>query len=366
MSRCAELATKMKISYLIVTGIFLVASPLFARDKVDVLVMNNGDRFRCEITGLDQGVLYINLDYAQGTVQVDWSKVRRVESKQLFMVRTQDGHNYVGALSMEEADKERIVRIEARDDIAVSGSAKQREVVMINQTSPNLWKRFNGAISSGFTYSKANTTTQYSLGANAQYIRERWSTGANFVSTLTSNTGVATSTRNNVGAYYRHLMRWDNWFYTGIGSFLQSTEQKIQLQSNVGAGIGRYVKNTNRASISIFGGLGYQNTRYTQTANESPSQNTAAGMAGVNAGLFRFDKSKLTLDAIAFPSLFEPGRIYSNINTTYYLKFWGNFTWNISFYGSWDNQPPANFSGSDYGMTSGLGWTFGNHNSFNK
>ena len=41
-------------------------------------------------------------------------------------------------------------------------------------------------------------------------------------------------------------------------------------------------------------------------------------------------------------------------------KFFHNFTWNISFYGNWDNQPPAGFSGSNYGTSSGLGWTFGN------
>jgi len=35
-------------------------------------------------------------------------------------------------------------------------------------------------------------------------------------------------------------------------------------------------------------------------------------------------------------------------------------TWNVSFYGSWDNRPPPTFSGSDYGTSSGLGWTFGN------
>ena len=89
-------------------------------------------------------------------------------------------------------------------------------------------------------------------------------------------------------------------------------------------------------------------------------------MVGIDAELFKFDKTKLALYAISFPALNQPGRVYSNLNSTYYVKFWGNFTWNLSFYGSWDNQPPANFPGSDYGMTSGLGWTFGNYNSFNK
>jgi hypothetical protein len=42
------------------------------------------------------------------------------------------------------------------------------------------------------------------------------------------------------------------------------------------------------------------------------------------------------------------------------VKLFSNLKWNVSFYGNWDNQPPANFSGSDYGSSSGLSWTFGN------
>ena len=352
--------------YLMVSALFLVAWPLHARDKIDVLVMNNGDRLTCEIKGLASGVLYVGLDYVQGTLQVDWSKVNHVESKQLFLVKTLDGSVHVGTLSTPQSEGARPLRIEIVGEAGNNVAVGPAEVVGINQTSESFWRRFNGSINSGFTFAKANETTQYTLGANAQYIRESWSSGANFVSTLTGSSGVNTSTRNNVQSYYRHLMRWDNWFYTGIGSLLQSTEQRIQLQSNLGGGIGRYLKNTNHATISVFGGLGYQNTRYAVTEALPASQNTAAAMVGVDAALFKFDKTKVSLTATALPALNRPGRIYSNVNTGYFLKFWGNFTWNLSFYGSWDNQPPLNFAGSDYGMSSGLGWTFGNYNSYSK
>ena len=43
----------------------------------------------------------------------------------------------------------------------------------------------------------------------------------------------------------------------------------------------------------------------------------------------------------------------------YYIKIISNLKWNISFYGNWDNQPPPGFSGSDYGTSSGLSWTYG-------
>lgn len=365
-SRYLRLEAKVKISYTFVLVILMLNSLLFARDKTDVLVMNNGDRFTCEIKGLDQGILYIGLDYVQGTVQVDWNKVSRVESSQLFLVRTQNGRYFEGTLSIAENEAVRILRIEAVKESQNTMLVHHGEVVGINQTSEKLWQRFNGAINSGFTYSKANETMQYSLGTIAEYIRERWSSGANYVSTLSGSTGATTSTRNNLTANYRHLMRWDNWFYTGVGSLLQSTEQRVQLQSNFGVGIGRYLKNSNRSKISAFGGLGYQNTRYTQGGSQLDAQNTAVAMAGATVGLFAFDKTKLNIDAIAIPALNQPARVYNNINTSYYIKFWGNFTWNLSFYGSWDNQPPPHFSGSDYGMTSGLGWTFGNYNSYSR
>ena len=65
------------------------------------------------------------------------------------------------------------------------------------------------------------------------------------------------------------------------------------------------------------------------------------------------------MNAAAFPALSEPGRARFATNASYYIKMFKNLSWNVSFYGNWDNRPPANFSGSDYGSSSGITWTFG-------
>ena len=75
--------------------------------------------------------------------------------------------------------------------------------------------------------------------------------------------------------------------------------------------------------------------------------------------LFKFDKTNLNLTAVLFLALNDPGRIKFNLNTSYYFKITGNLSWNVSFYGNWDNRPPNHFTGSDYGTSSGLSWTFG-------
>jgi hypothetical protein len=350
----------MKIAAVTVICVLLATTPLFARDKSDLLIMNNGDRLTCEIKSLDASVLYVSLDYMNGTASLDWSKVRRVESKQLFLVKTEDGSVYTGTLSTAETGGARPVQIEVAASPETNVTIEQQQVVRINQTSNRFWQRFNGSIDMGLIYSKGNQSTQYNFGTQVQYPRERWGAGAAFNSTLSGSSGANTSTRNNASVYVRHLLPWNNWFYTGVGNFLQSSEQNIQLQSNLGGGVGRYLKNTNRAVIFVTGGLAWQNTRYTPSTAPQESQNVAAALAAGQVEFFKFDKTNLTLQGSAFPALSEPGRIFTNTNMTYYIKFFGNFTWNLTFYGNWDNRPPNHLSGSDYGASSGLGWTFGN------
>ncbi len=82
-------------------------------------------------------------------------------------------------------------------------------------------------------------------------------------------------------------------------------------------------------------------------------------MIAANVKLFRFNNTNLSVTATLFSAISEPGRVRFNTNATYYVKLFSNLSWNVSFYGNWDNRPPANFSGSDYGSSSGLSWTFG-------
>ena len=339
---------------------FALAMPLFAREKTDTIVMNNGDRLTGEIKGLDSGTLSVNFDYISGTASVDWSKVDHLESKQLFLVKTQNGSVYRGTLRTVDSLAKRPIRIEISEAPDRRVALDQSKIVRMTETSESFWQRFNGQITSGIQYSKGNQATQYNLGVSLEYPRERWAAGGNYNSSLASSTGSTVSTRNQLDLYAARLLRWDNWFYAGITDFLQSSEQGIDLRTNLGGGVGRYLKNTNRANIWLLGGLAWQNTRYSQSLGEQGSQNVAAALIAGQAKFFAFNKTNLTINGYVFPALSQPGRVYTNTTVTYYVKLFGGLNWNISFYGNWDNQPPQHFSGSDYGTSSGLGWSFGN------
>jgi hypothetical protein len=276
------------------------------------------------------------------------------------LVQTIGQVTYTGTLSTEETTGSRTVQIEVVENQGHRTALDPIQVVQVEQSSEQFLERLSGSINSGIIYSKGNQTTQYNFTSDVEYQRERWSAGASFNSSLSTSSGVTPSRRNYVSLNSIRLLRWDNWFYSGQADFLQSSEQGIKLQPTLGVGIGHYLKNTNHMQLSLLGGFAWQGTKYEQSSVSLPEQNLAAALIAAKVKLFRFDKTHLDVDALVLPAFSEPGRVKYTTNVGYYVKFLGDFTWNVSFYGNWDNRPPPGFSGSDYGTSSGLGWTFGN------
>ena len=340
--------------------LLLFAWPLLARDKSDVLVMRNGDRLTCEVKSLDADTLSISLDYAAGTVSIDWGKVDHIESKQLFLVKTQGGLVYSGSLSTPSSEGARPTKIEVLEESTSRVELDKTHVIHIEETELSFWRRFNGQVGMNSIYSKGNQSVQYNLNADAVYPRPRWSAAVSYSSSFSSNTGSSAVTRNESQLTAQRLLRWNNWYYAGLLDFLQSSEQGIQLQSTFGGGIGRYLKNTNNTMISVYGGVAWQNIAYHEQLVAAPDQQVTSALIVGKMSLFRFDKTNLDVVATILPALSDPGRIHTNLNVAYYVKLWSKFTWNLSFYGNWDNQPPTGFSTSDYGTSSGITYRFGN------
>lgn len=271
------LKLKMNSTILLSCFLLLFACPLFAREKTDVLVMRNGDRLTCEIKNLNADTLVISLDYAAGTVSIDWGKVDHIESKQLFIVTTRSGRAYSGSLSTPATPGARPTALEVLDLSAGTIELDKTQVVTLEETDLGFWRRLNSQIGLSSIYNKGNQSAQYTLAADAAYPSERWSASVSYNSTFSSSTGSSSATRNETHVGAQRLLRWNNWYYTGLADFVESSEQGIQLQSTFGGGIGRYLKHTNNSMISIYGGLAWQNIAYQQQA--VPTSNLRAAAA---------------------------------------------------------------------------------------
>jgi Protein of unknown function, DUF481 len=349
----------MNIRAVILCFALFFAAPVFARESTDVIVMKNGDRITCEVKGLSGGVLSVSPPYVIQTISVDWSKVERLESKQLFIVKMADGSVYRGILNTAETPAGRPMEIQVAETPEKKVVLDSSRIVQVGETSDKFLQRFTGGVNFGTTYTKGNQSRQYNLTALAAYPRERWAAQLGLSSNLSASSGASATTRNQVNLGALHLLPWNNYFSAGLGSFLQSAEQGINIQTTLGGGIGRYLKHTNSTTIALLGGVAWQRTNYQQSVVPIGTQNVAGALIAANVQLYRFNKTNLSLTATLIPALSEPGRVFFTTNASYYIKITGNLSWNVSLYANWDNRPPGNLPGSDYGTSSGLSWTFG-------
>ena len=220
--------------------------------------------------------------------------------------------------------------------------------------------RLSGSITSGAQYSKSNRTTQYSIGAELAYRETQWGGKVSYGGNLSSSTGAETSTRDEIDLNAHRQLPWRNYFYAGSAGFLQSSVQGISRRTNLGLGLGRFLKDTNRVQFAVMGGLGWQGTQYVPLAQTEQSQNVAVGLLGLSLNAFSFKSTRFVVDGTLAPSLTDAGRAFAKVNASYYIKVFGKIDWNLSFYGNWDTKPPAHLQGSDYGTSMGVSYTFGN------
>jgi hypothetical protein len=343
-------------------SLLLFSTPLRARENTDVIVLDNGDRLTGEIKRLNSGVLYLSAGYVDGTMEVQWSKIVRIESRQLFIIQTQNGSLHTGSLTTSSSQNSGPVTIRINQLSGPPVDMDRSSIVAFGETSESFWQRFSGQVQTGLIQAKGNDTIQYSFGSLVDYKRDRWGMRTSYASNLSSSTGSDVATRNEINVQaYHFLFDGGKYFYAGLGKALQSSVQNIDRQTNLGAGIGLYLKNTELARVSVLGGLAVQRTVY--GANEHPlrAQEVAAGLVYADASLFKFKKANLTLNASLFPAISQPdrGRLYFSANASLFYKIVGNLDWTASFYGNWDTRPPVTLSGSDYGTNLGLNWTFG-------
>src|ERR1700757_405524 len=224
-------------SAVLVLLLLLFASSLFAKRKDDVIVMNNGDRFTGEIKSLQYGELVFKSDYMEESVNLDWTRVKTLESKDLYIVTLSDGKRWTGLISREAgpADGASSFKIVTSESAAVE--LEPSEVITIGQREISFWNQLTGSINYGFGFASGNKSTNSSLGADVAYRTDKNSIRVTTSSQFDSQANAKNTNRFTFDAEYGRQLR-DRWVAAGLFSLLKSNQQDLDLRSTYGAGIG--------------------------------------------------------------------------------------------------------------------------------
>ena len=338
--------------WLVVIVILFSSLTVLAKNVDDVVVLKNGDRLTGEIKGLQSGELRVKSDYMAEAVRLDWARVERLESKSTFMIWLVDGKLVTDVMRLVPANSSEVANFVIGQSIKVH----QLDVIRIAPADRNFWKRLEGSIDFGFSFTSGNDQYQTELAATTTYRTGDHSFTASVDSSFSGQTEGTSLTRNQFSFDYRKQLT-RRWYAGGLLDFLHSDQQSLELRTSVGGLLGRNLMQTERTRLSVFGGLVGTREHYSELLGKPKSTNADA-IAGADFATFRFSSTDIRSRFSLFPSLTTPGRTRLQATSDLRIKIVKDLWWGFHVYENFDSKPPVRADKNDLGVSTSLGWKF--------
>ncbi|GMW05206.1 MAG: DUF481 domain-containing protein [Gammaproteobacteria bacterium] len=336
-----------------VLWLLLACMPVTATaDKTDIIYMRNGDRLTGEIKRLERGKLRLSTN-GMGTVYIEWKDIAQLVSKETYVVELASGKRVRGTLAMPFNDGTLLL-----NDGDEARRLAMADIVWVDplKLDAAVVARWDGSASVGFDKTKANSDTSISASFDARRRAEDFTLNFDGSVQSRSQDEVEDSIRARFAGVYRGLLE-NRWFWAGFGSLERNDEQAIDLRSLAGAGYGRFLLQSGRSLWSATGGLAVVNE---QRAGDEDAENNVEGVLKTDFEFFTYDMPETSLSTAltVFPSVTESGRWRSLLEFALRRELVSDLFVELSLYSSYDSEPPEDGSKNDYGIVTGLGYTF--------
>lgn len=344
-------ATGARLRVVLLTAVALLPSGVAtAREKIDVVILTNGDRVTGEIKQLDLGILTIKTDH-MGTIDIEWVAVDFVESEQSFEITDQDGDTYYGNLDRPSDGVG--FQVLGFDGLYLLA---HDQIVRIAQIEEAWWQRWRGFVDLGVVMASANRQRDFSLDAGADYRHEKFVWRNSISGSLNDREDTDQTSRADVASTFQR-MRPNRWFWVTQLQFTRNEELDLSLRSSATAGYGRFAVQTPRSQLSWLLGLSaLRENYYGEEAGEWSSELVLAG----SYRLFVFEGRETTLTTTLqiLPSLTVSGRYRIEFYSSFRRKLVRDFTIAFTLEESYDSKPPEGSQSSDLRFRTTLGWSF--------
>ena len=335
---------------LVCLALCLVAVPSLAASTDEVYLLN-GDRVTCDIKQLSRGRLRVKTD-AMDTVYIDWDLIDRIATTKIMQVETLDGQRRLGELGGDES-RELIV-----DGNNGSVSLPMGEVVQIERIKidESILDRLGGSISAGVNYQQSSDVSASSVSGSLRYREEKFEITSGLSINNTTQAAAEDRLRADLDGAYRRLLQ-ERWFWTGFGSFERNDELGIDLRTLVGAGMGRFILQSNDRSWSVTAGI----TGSLEDRSGQSGELQGEWVFSTEFQVFRFQTPKidLTTGADVYPSMSVDDRVRGNFDIKLRQELIVDLFWELTYFYKFDTRPPAAASSrSDTGIVTSLGYSF--------
>ncbi len=320
----------------------------FAGEKTDVVKLKNGDYVTGEVDHLDSGLLVYKTD------NIEWEDIAEVTSKSYFRVELRSGIVYYGSLVTPP-------HAEALQVSEVAGNvlASMDDIASIRPISRSFWKRFDVDLDAGFSFTQANSATQWSASSLITYQVEKARAVFSASSLVTDQESVDATSRHDASLVYRRRIgeiSRVSWF--ALGELQSNEELGLQLRLLGAGGLARYMFQDFRSYFLLASGLAVSE-EYASSSTDKSTSTELLGHAEVSYSTYDYPKTELAAAADVYPSLSDWWRVRLEASASVKREVAHDFFVKVSPFESYDSDPPvAGAAENDWGVTMSLGWSY--------
>ncbi len=309
------------------------AAPAAAHDKTDVVVLRNGDRFTGEIKGVAQEALQLDTD-AAGTIKLEWTHVASLTSTFDYEVEMTTGERYFGSLALpDEPGKLLIVGDAEAQTVSLSG------VFSISPIGRGFWKRLNGNVNFGFSYTQSNQAVQYSLSAATHYQNRKYLGLGQLNSIFNTQQDVDSTKQQNLSFRVTRTVKKVSGVY-GVIQLQSNPDQGFNLRSVVGGGYDRFLVHRASEYFIVNAGLVYVREQIVGSPQVDSSAEVTVGLQFANFSLDNPNRT-VTIAFDTFTNVTDTPRFRAQLNFSLTWEIVNNFNLGITLLDSYDTRPPT-------------------------
>jgi hypothetical protein len=329
---------------------FPMTAAAHAQVRTDIVTLANGDRITGEVVRLERGRLEFKTDDAE-TLYLEWDKLISVIATRIVEVVTGDGRRFLGSLGRAN---DRFISVVSPDGTT---TLAMTDVTIIRQIGGSFWRKLDGSVDAGFNYTRSSGVAQ--LNFNSDTVYRQPASQARLTASVTVTQTEDDPGRDDRGSVEASYLRypWREWFVAGAGRFESNESLGVTLRSQIGVATGPRLINSNRAQMSLGGGLVFNDER---GVDVEPTQNTEALLV-FQTSFYTYDRPKTNLDINLqyYPSLSNIGRNRLQLDAGVKREFLKDLFVGLSLYNTYDNRPPNPMADTnDIGVVVSIGWSY--------
>jgi hypothetical protein len=318
----------------------------------DSIYLYNGQLLIGKVQSATLGSISID-DMDLKMLSIKLYKIKRMRIDQPFKIELLDNSLYFGSIEPDAKDGWIVIRTDIGKQLAMPVV----NIHVLTSLTNSFWKRLNGNLAAGVSYTKSSAVGQVNLSASVGYSTKlfEYNLQASEIGSIDSSR----YSRDNENVQFLAAYRLTpTWFLPGVIQYQRNLELSIARRylQTLGAGNKLFVKDT--WQLYAISGLSFSEERSTSGVSSSLQLEVPVML------LFTFYKFhnpdiQIKSSQTTYISLSEKGRVRYDGNTSFSWQIIRYFYFSIDPYMSYDSKPPSESSSKfDYGIVVNLSYKF--------